>query len=222
MKVNAFSYYQTQTQLPDFEVGKNDLSAVEYTSPHPPPKREKIQKGCFPPLEGVGGGKTLYVKLNSFSYHYTYYYPWLKQQEDTIAEFAINANSNLQLTNKTLSIHYKNKYGEQFTKSLPLNKVNSIEMQFKRLLFPLIIGGIFAPLAFFAAFLGTVHFWIGITIGLLGLSLIYYGWLGSYQLKINAFHAQQFNYFVDFKTKNLDYFIEQTQRLLLMREEIQS
>jgi hypothetical protein len=154
-----------------------------------------------------------------YTYNYTHYYTWLQQQENTIATFYMNSNSSLQLTNKNLSIHYKNRYGEQFSKSLPISKINSIETQFKRLLFPLVIGGIFAPLALVGAFLGTIHFWIGITIGLLGLSLIYYGWLGSYQLKITAFQVQQFNYFVDFKSKNLDYFIAQTQELLHWRME---
>jgi hypothetical protein len=154
--------------------------------------------------------------------NYTYYYNWLKQQENVIAELEMSPNSSLQLTDKTLSIHFKSRYGEQFTKSLPINKVNSIETHFKRLLFPLVIGGIFSPLAFVAAFLGTVHFWIGITVGLLGLSLVYYGWLGSYQLKITAFHAQQFSYFIDFKSKNLEYFVLKAQQLIQLRGEATS
>lgn len=165
-------------------------------------------------------GNDAILSKEKMVFHYTYYYPWLRQQENVIAEFEMNTNSNLQLTNKSLYINFKNKYGEQFSKSLPLSKVNSIETHFRRLLFPLIIGGIFAPLAFVAAFLGTVHFWIGIAIGLSGLSLIYYGWSGAYQLKITAFHVQHFNYFIDFNSKKLEYFIEQTQRLLLLKEEV--
>ncbi len=157
------------------------------------------------------------VKKN-YIYDYTYYFDWLRQRENSIAECAISAHSHLLLTNKALCIHTRYKSAEENLKILPLNKVNSIEVHFQRLIFPLIIGGIVAPLALVAAFLNMAHFWISMAMSLSGWALVYYGWAGAYQLKITAFQAQQMTYFIDFKTRKLEKLIEETQKLLLLRQ----
>lgn len=109
-------------------------------------------------------------------------------------------------------------WGES-TKIMPLGKVNNIDATFQRLLLPLIIGGIVAPLALVSALAGAIHFWIGMAMTLSGLSLVYYGWQGAYQLKITLFQHQQYTHFIDLKTKNLENFIQETQRLLALKEQ---
>jgi ABC-type transport system involved in cytochrome bd biosynthesis fused ATPase/permease subunit len=135
-----------------------------------------------------------------------------------IAECAVTNTNYLLLTNKVLYIKTKHKTWGESTKIVPLSKIDSIDANFQRLLFPLIIGGIVAPLALVAALLSVIHFWIGMAMTISGLFLIYYGWAGAYQLKINAFQNQQLSYFVDFKTQKLENFIQETQRLLSLRE----
>ncbi|TAH18882.1 MAG: hypothetical protein EAZ08_10345 [Cytophagales bacterium] len=154
-----------------------------------------------------------------YTYHHTYYFDWLKQKESVVAECAINNNSYLLLTNKALRIKTTHKSWGESTKIMPLGKVSGIEANFQRLLFPLIIGGIVAPLALVAALAGAIHFWIGMAMTISGLSLIYYGWLGAYQLKIILFQNQQHAYFVDLKTKKIENFIEETRKLLALKEQ---
>jgi hypothetical protein len=155
---------------------------------------------------------------SSYVYDYTYYFDWLEQKENKIAECTISNHSSLLLTNKALCVQTHHQSWGARLKILPLNKVNNIEIDFQRLIFPLIIGGIVAPLALVAAFLNMTHFWISIAMSMLGLALVYYGWAGTYQLKITVFQAQQITYFVDFKTQKLAYFINKTQKLLLLRQ----
>ena len=125
----------------------------------------------------------------------------------------------LLITIKTLCIKTTHATWGENTKTVPLNKINSIDANFQRLLFPLIIGGIVAPLALVGALLSVIHFWIGMAMTLSGLLLIYYGWVGAYQLKITAFQDQQLSYFVDFKTQKLENFIQETKKLLDLRQE---
>ncbi len=162
----------------------------------------------------------LQLPKKHYIYHYTYYFDWLKQRESVVAECAVTNTYHLLLTSKALSIKTRHKTWEESTKIVPLSKIDSIDANFQRLVFPLIIGGVIAPLALFAAVLGMVHFWIGMAMTLSGLFLIYYGWAGAYQLKITAFQNQQLSYFVDFKTQKLENFIRETQRLLDLREEL--
>lgn len=160
------------------------------------------------------------LSKNHYIYHYTYYFDWLKQRESVVAECAVTNTYHLLLTSKALSIRTRHKTWGDSIRIVPLNKIDSIHANFQRLAFPLIIGGVSAPLALFAALLGVIHFWIGIAMTLSGLFLIYYGWAGAYQLKINAFQNQQLSYFIDFKTQKLENFIQETQRLLHLREEL--
>lgn len=162
----------------------------------------------------------LQLPKTHYIYHYTYYFDWLKQRESVVAECAVTSTYHLLLTSKALFIKTRHKTWGESTKTVPLSKIDSIHANFQRLIFPLIIGGVIAPLALFAALLGVIHFWIGMAMTLSGLFLIYYGWAGAYQLKINAFQNQQLSYFVDFKTQKLENFIQETQRLLNLREEL--
>jgi hypothetical protein len=155
-----------------------------------------------------------------YIYHYSYYFDWLRQKETVVAECAVTNTYHLLLTSKALSIKTKHKTWGESTKILPLSKIDSIDANFQRLVFPLIIGGVVAPLALFAALLGVIYFWIGMAMTLSGLFLIYYGWAGAYQLKITAFQNQQLSYFVDFKTKKLENLIQETQRLIDLKEEL--
>lgn len=159
------------------------------------------------------------ITTKKYAYHYSYYFDWLRQRESMVAECTLNNNSHLLLTNKALRIKTMHKSWGESVKIMPLSNINSIDAHFQRLLLPLIIGGIFAPLALVAALLSAIHFWIGMAMTLSGLSLIYYGWSGAYQLKITLFHSQQQSYFVDLKTKKLAHLIEETQRLITLKQQ---
>jgi hypothetical protein len=158
--------------------------------------------------------------LVKYTYDYTYYYTWLKQRESLIAEFPMTANSKLILTNKTLCVKTENKAWGENVKVIPLNHINNIEANFKRLLFPLIIGGIVAPMSIVSFFLHiTTSIWTSIALSISGIFLMYYGWIGSHQIRITAYHSLQLNYFIDFKSPKLEHFVQEVQRLLHLHQD---
>lgn len=155
-----------------------------------------------------------------YIYDYTYYYDWLRQRENVLAEYHLSTNSRLILTNKVLCIKTANKVWGESVKILPLKQITDVETHFQRLLLPLIIGGIVAPLSMVGFFLHiTTSMWLSFALSISGIFLMYYGWVGTYQLKITAYHSIQFNYFIDFKSTKLDEFMDKVQKVLSLHKE---
>lgn len=155
-----------------------------------------------------------------YMYDYTYYYEWLKQRENILAEYQLSTNSRIILTNKVICIKTTNKAWGESTKILPLKQINEVQTHFQRLLLPLIIGGIVAPLSMIGFFLHiTTSMWLSFALSISGAFLMYYGWAGAYQLKITAYQSLQFNYFIDFKSDKLDAFIGKVHKVLSLQKQ---
>ncbi len=163
----------------------------------------------------------LRLPQEKYIYDYTYYYDWLRQRENVLAEYRLSTNSHIILTNKVICIKTANKAWGERIKILPLKQVNEVETHFQRLLLPLLIGGIVAPLSMVGFFLHiTTSMWLSFALSISGIFLMYYGWLGTYQLKITAYHSLQFNYFIDFKSAKLEEFMSKVQKILSLQKEI--
>jgi hypothetical protein len=145
---------------------------------------------------------------------YSHYYDWLQQQETTIISSTLTTTHSLQLTNKHLIV-------QQPYKKLhyPLHNVNKINLVFKRMLLPLISGGISAPLFAVALWNHLLHFWFGIGIIMAGVSLLYYGWLGTHQVSIDT-NENQIHYFADEKTTELESLVTETNKAIQQRKSI--
>lgn len=102
--------------------------------------------------------------------------------------------------------------------AFPLQKVQKVSIAFKRLLFPLISGGISTPLFGVALWNQLISFWFGIGVVFIGLSLLYYGWLGTHQVSIDL-SQETINYFTDHKTPELESLVKQTNELVKQRKE---
>ncbi|MCS6969072.1 MAG: hypothetical protein RMJ44_10285 [Cytophagales bacterium] len=144
----------------------------------------------------------------SWRYDYTYYYSWLKQHEEILCDYQSDDGYYLLLTSKHLQI-----CSRTLKRSFPLQKVNSINLQFKRLMLPLIIGGIIGPFSALATYQGLLTYWIGVGLTLSGFLLVYYGWLGSWQINV-VMHTHTLHYFTDHKTPHLEEFIQAVNRRL--------
>jgi hypothetical protein len=140
---------------------------------------------------------------------YTFYFNWLQQTEDVLAECQLSGKEAMQLTNKHLHIDLGHRQ-----KALPLNQLQNLELVFKRLMFPLLVGGIVAPISLVALLNGLLAPLIGIGLSSVGLSLLYYGWVGTYQIRINLKSATFLAYFADSKTAQIERFIEKINRRL--------
>ena len=134
-----------------------------------------------------------------YVYHYTYYYTWLNQHQSLVASCMLNPNRKLLLTNKNLEVITRSVINKQtYRLSIPLRQIESLEVRHKKLILPLIVGGIVAPFSTVATLLRLVGFWSGMGVVIAGLLLVYYGWVGTQQFSI-VFAKHQLNYFSDYQ-----------------------
>ena len=143
-----------------------------------------------------------------FSYDYTYDYPWIQRPQGRLYYCEFDGDGYMELTDKYLVIF------EDWKKHRFLLKdIMGMQVEFKRLMAPLIIGGIVAPLSFIAAF-NTEFFsyWISIASFLIGILLFYYGLQGSHQVSIQ-FAAHDFRFFIDEKNEEVEELIFYINRL---------
>ncbi len=128
---------------------------------------------------------------------------WIAFPEEEQAIIQTDLISRWKLTNKTL---FYRREGKQ--KRFILSQIAKIELRYKRLMFPLLLGGIGGAFSMVASLKGALNLWIGMGLGAVGLLLFYYGIKGRYQLEIymksNAIHT----FFIEDKGKNWDSFFK--------------
>jgi len=81
--------------------------------------------------------------------------------------------------------------------SFELDEITQVGFKQKKLLFPLILGGVVGSLFLIAGFNFLINIWLALIVGLAGMLLFYYGWVGSQTLVIHT------------KVKECDIFIDQ-------------
>jgi len=101
------------------------------------------------------------------------------------------------LSKKTLFVRYRNRL-----ESFELSSISDIQFKHKLLLFPLIAGGIIAPLCFLALLKGIGNPWLILSGLVLGLLMAYYGYEGSPTLSITT-RVKEFDFFIKNPTPNL-------------------
>lgn len=91
----------------------------------------------------------------------------------------------------------------------------SLKSETKKLLFPLILGGIITPFAFLSYFANFFLPWIHIVAILGGMFLFYNGWLGKSSFTIVFRNGDELNYYLPTISKNLQAFIHFVSTLLV-------
>lgn len=128
---------------------------------------------------------------------------WIAFPEQQQATIQTDLISRWTLTDKTLIYRREGK-----EKRFILSQITKIELHYKRLMFPLLLGGIGGAFSIVASLKGSLNLWIGMGLGAVGLLLFYYGIKGRYQLEIymksNAIHT----FFIEEKGKNWDSFFK--------------
>ncbi len=92
--------------------------------------------------------------------------------------------------------------------SWDLNNIYILKPENKKLLFPLILGGIFTPFAFLSYFVNLFHPWFHLLSIMCGLYLFYYGWMGKSALTIIFKNGEELHYYLSSISKNLHAFID--------------
>ena len=105
------------------------------------------------------------------------------------------------LSNEYLYITRKGK-----SYSFELDQVSSLVFKQKRLLFPLIVGGIVGSLFLIAGFNFLINIWVAMIVGLAGMLVFYYGWVGSKTLTITA-KIKEYDIFINGATPPLEGFV---------------
>ena len=93
--------------------------------------------------------------------------------------------------------------------------ISSLKSEYKKLLFPLILGGIVAPFAFLSYFANFFLPWIHLVGILGGMFLFYTGWLGKSSFTIVFKNGDELNYYLPAISKNLQAFIYFVNTLLV-------
>jgi hypothetical protein len=168
--------------------------------------------GKLPTFQYAAEKKLQNIEFKGVSY--SHYNDWLQKKELYLEASQLTNTNKLQLTNKHLIMQYPNKH-----LAFPLHTVRRVRVAFRRLLLPLISGGISTPLFAVALWNQLINFWFGIGIVMAGLSLLYYGWLGTHQVSID-FAQNTFNYFTDHKNPDLEKLIDHTNQIIKERDEI--
>lgn len=95
-----------------------------------------------------------------------------------------------------------------------LNSINSIIIESKKMLFPLIVGGIVTPFAFLSYFVNLFHPWLHLVSSLGGMLLLYIGWTGKSALTVNFKNGETTHIYLPSVSKNLQAFIDFSNDLL--------
>ena len=93
-------------------------------------------------------------------------------------------------------------------KTFQLKEISSLRTENKKLLFPLILGGIITPFAFLSYFVNIFMPWFHLISILAGILLFYIGWAGRLALTIVYKNGDELHYYLPSISKNLFAFIE--------------
>jgi hypothetical protein len=151
------------------------------------------------------------VNIKSYHYDYSFRYNWINLPQNKPQIYRFDLNSFLELNDTKLVIRRKRNVQTYY-----LHRISGVKIEFKRLIFPLITGGIAFPFAILAVYSGVLSFWLGITTAFLGAAMCYYGYLGEHQLIIIIDNIP-LTLFLEYKNDNILTFINQLNKYLLKK-----
>ena len=82
-----------------------------------------------------------------------------------------------------------------------------MNLSFKRLVLPIITGGIVAPLAMVSIFSGVVDQWVAAGLLFVGVMLAYYGFSGAFQVEVSFINSLKMTFFMDEESRMVKQFI---------------
>jgi len=116
-------------------------------------------------------------------------------------------NNRCFLSKNTLFVKYRGKM-EHYS----LESVSDIQFKHKLILFPLIAGGVIAPLCLLALLNSIGNPWLLLSGMVAGLLMIYYGYEGTPTLSINS-KIKEYDFFIKKPTPNLLAFVKYVRQI---------
>lgn len=96
-----------------------------------------------------------------------------------------------------------------------LDQVTQIVFKQKKLLLPIVFGGIVGSLFLIAGFNFLINIWLALIIGLAGILLFYYGWVGRQALVLYT-KVKEYDIFIDQVTSPLEAFISMINKYFIL------
>jgi len=140
---------------------------------------------------------------SGYFYSYTYDYPWVNRPNNVIMHYDLKDQESLTLFDGQLHIKKEDKLH-----IFELKEVNKIQLEFKYLIIPLIVGGIVLSLSLVGIFSAVVERWAGVVLVTIGIMLLYFGIRGTYQVSVKTF-THTFSFFLEEKDAGLGKFISE-------------
>lgn len=150
-------------------------------------------------------------KSNKYYYSYSYIYNWIKIKENDDLRYNLDDNFFLKLSTLFLEICLPNTH-RKFERKM----IHSITLKKKKLILPILVGGIVGPLSLVAANIGNVSMFTGISLFLGSSLLFYFGFVGNFQLQVKLKNGTENQFFIDTEGTDIQYFINKMNASVIM------
>lgn len=134
--------------------------------------------------------------------HCTFRYDWVRVPEKLLATCDCGTDVQLELSDQKLVI-VRPRRRDEFL----LRNIRQVQLSFRRLLFPMVVGGIFAPLGVVAYFYRYMATWPGLAMVIVSIMLFVYGLRGTCQVSVHH-HSAVVNLFADEEHPRLRQLVE--------------
>ncbi|MBB3699675.1 hypothetical protein KMW28_01065 [Flammeovirga yaeyamensis] len=152
------------------------------------------------------------VKPSHYYYSYSYLYKWINIKENEDKVFHLGEDHFIKMTTIFFELNLsstRRKFERRYIQKLSITR--------KKLIIPLLTGGILGPIIFLASLSGVVNAFTGFSIFLACAFLFYYGFTGNYQIEVSQKNGVQNQFFVDANGPDLQKFINRCQVDILQR-----
>ncbi|OHX67145.1 hypothetical protein [Flammeovirga pacifica] len=142
------------------------------------------------------------VPSSQYYYSYSYLYKWLNIEENNDEVLQLGEGNYIKMTTIFFELNLtstRRKFEKRHIKKLFVKK--------KKLILPLLSGGILGPFALFSSFSGFFELFTGFSVFLACAFLFYYGFVGNYQIEVLQKNGVQNQFFVDGNIPELESFI---------------
>ena len=144
-----------------------------------------------------------------YYYSYSYHYPWVKKPNNIIMQYILKEDDSLTLLENELQIKK-----EERIHIFNLSEIRKVNIEFKYLIIPLIVGGIVLSLSLLGIFSAIVEKWAGMLFVTIGFILLYLGIKGAYQLSVTTI-SHTFSFFLDEKDNKLNVFVQDLNNVII-------
>ncbi len=131
------------------------------------------------------------------------YFDWEKAKAFVYLLADGDDDNKVAISDEMLLVTHKTK-----KRLFPINQIVQLKVEYKKMLFPLIMGGIITPFAFLSYFTNLFSPWIHLVSMLSGMYFFYLGWSGKSSFTIVLKNSSEDNFYLPSISRNLWAFID--------------